>query len=61
MCSSCEVTETGICFCGTANDPNPRADDRACGCKSGNHCNYCNHDPGAQPAGFPTDVEEFEY
>jgi hypothetical protein len=48
MCSMCEVTETGFCFCGTSMDPEGRTDQ--CGVKgSSGHCDTCGHDAAAQP------------
>jgi hypothetical protein len=49
MCSACEVTETGLCTCGTSLDPEARTD--TCGAKTAQaYCSVCNHAAGATPA-----------
>ena len=49
MCSSCEVTETGFCFCGSSMDPEGRTE--ACGVKTdpNSTCPRCNHSAAAVP------------
>jgi hypothetical protein len=60
MCGSCEVTETGICFCGTSVDPNPDPESRPCGVKGDSaYCDRCGHQAGMMPMEYDQDVTEY--
>jgi hypothetical protein len=61
VCSKCEVTETGICFCGTSMDPEGRTD--TCGVKGpSGYCDVCRHSAGYEPVDtshLGSDFQEF--
>jgi hypothetical protein len=60
MCASCEVTETGVCFCGTSYDTNPDPD-RPCDVKGDTaYCDRCGHQRGMEPMVYEqSDVVEY--
>lgn len=48
MCSKCQATEEGICFCGTSMDPQGRTD--PCGVKGdAGYCDGCGHSAAYEP------------
>jgi hypothetical protein len=61
MCSKCQATEEGICFCGTSMDPQGRTD--PCGAKSDvAYCSTCGHSAAYEPldtAHLGSDYQEF--
>ncbi len=61
MCASCEVTETGICLCGTSLDPNPDPESRPCAVKGDSaFCERCQHQAGMMPMSYEqSDVIEY--